>query len=427
MFEASPELRPGSNASRRWILGLGIAVVVCAAYVAGRNSRPAAVPDAGRRQVLYYVDPMHPAYRSDRPGKSPDCGMELVPVFADSGSIPPTSAGSVLLKPPQEQALHTEPAQMTSGTHRVHTVGRVTPDETLTYSVSAGIDGWLRRVFSDRTGTQVKRGEALAAFYSKDISAPQQAYIYALDSVERLRRSPSLPADSLALAMQQLATARDNLRFLGMGETQIDELGQTRKEIVDINLAAPADGRILERHVAVGQRFMKGDVLYRIANLQHVWVLADISAADVPLLGAVQEAQIRTEGLPPMSAKVAAVPPQFDEQGRTGRLRIEVNNSSGGLVPGMIVNVDFEVPAPAAITVNVDAVIDTGTAKRVFIATGGGQYEPRLVETGWHDGDRVEIRNGVKPGEKVVTGGAFLLDSESRIKSESQRRGGLAQ
>src|SRR5262249_8226110 len=161
-----------------------------------------------------------------------------------------------------------ETAEMAIRTHTVHTVGRVTPDEELTYSVSAGVDGWVRRVFSDRTGTAVKRGEALAAFFSKDISAPQQAYVYALDSFERWKQSPSPPAEPLAQATQQLAIARDNLRFLGMGEAQIDDLGQTRKEVFDVNLTAPADGRILERHVTVGQRFMRGELLYRIANLQ---------------------------------------------------------------------------------------------------------------------------------------------------------------
>jgi multidrug efflux pump subunit AcrA (membrane-fusion protein) len=123
------------------------------------------------------------------------------------------------------------------------------------------------------------------------------------------------------------------------------------------------------------------------------------------------------DGLPPIDAQVAPVPPQFDEQGRTGKLRLEVNNPRGRLVPGMIVAVQLDAPARSAITVHADALIDSGTSKRVFIALGGGQYELREVETGWQDGDRVEIRSGLKPGERVVTAGAFLLDSESRMKN----------
>jgi RND family efflux transporter MFP subunit len=372
--------------------------------------------------VLYYVDPMHPSYRSDRPGKAPDCGMDLQPVYAADRTARPAAVdrGGIHLTPDQEQVarLQTETVQVTTSGHELHSVGRVTPDEALTYRVSAGVDGWVRRVLSDRTGTSVKRGQALAAFFSKDISAPQQAYLYALDSYDRLKQMPSPPAESLALAVQQLTTTLDNLRFLGIGEAQIEKLRETRHEVVDVEVDAPADGQILDRHVAVGQRFMKGDLLYRIANLQRVWVLADMHPADAVLLGTVKKARIRMEGLPPMEADVATAPPQFDEQGRTGKLRIEVNNPRGSLTPGMIVNVDFDVPAHSAITVHADAVIDSGMVKRVFIAAGDGQYEVREVETGWQDGDRIEISNGLNAGERVVTTGAFLLDSESRIKSE---------
>jgi membrane fusion protein, copper/silver efflux system len=417
--------RPGGG-RRRWMFSLGIAGMLGAAYVGGRSSRPYTVREADVGQVLYYVDPMHPAYRSDRPGKAPDCGMDLVPVYAGSRSVQsqPMRPGNTRLTADQEQAvrLQTETVQTAPGTHGVHTAGRVTPDEALTYGVSAGVDGWVRRVFSDRTGTQVKRGEALAAFFSKDISAPQQAYVYALESYERLKQTPSPPADSRDLVTQQLATARDNLQFLGMGEAQIEELGRIRGEVFDINLTAPADGQIVERHVAVGQRFMKGELLYRIANLERVWVLADIYPGDAVLLGTFGRARVRMEGLPALQAKVATAPPQFDEQGRAGRLRLEVNNPHGSLVPGMIVNVDLDVPARPAITVDANAVIDSGTTKRVFVALGDGQYEPREVETGWQQGDRVEIRGGLKAGERVVTTGAFLLDSESRIKNPTDLR-----
>jgi membrane fusion protein, copper/silver efflux system len=428
MYETANPLGPRpavTTGRRRSSIALGVAALVLAGYVAGRGSRPSVVEatGAGGRPVLYYVDPMHPAYRSERPGKAPDCGMDLEPVYAGGGPEQPAamSAASLRLTPDQEQAvrLQTEAVQEAASTRRLHTVGRVAADEAQTYGVSAGVDGWVRRVFSDRTGTQVKRGEALAAFYSKDITAPQQAYVYALESYERLKLSPSPPADSLALATRQLATARDNLQFLGMGEPQIEELGRTRTEVVDVNLTAPADGQILDRHVAVGQRFMKGEVLYRIANLDRVWVLADVHSGDAPLLGAIAKARIRIEGLSPLEARVAAAPPQFNEQGRTGKLRLEVNNPRGSLIPGMIVNVELDAPARSSITVHADAVIDSGTKKRVFVALGGGRYDQREVETGWQEGDRVEIRSGLKAAERVVTAGAFLLDSESRMKDHA--------
>ena len=423
------ERRLGARtAHRRWIFGVAIAAVTCAAYFAWPGSRVSAVPGtvAGVRRVLYYVDPMHPAYHSNSPGKAPDCGMDLMAVYGTDDHVESAAMGlaNLQLTPDQERAarLQTETVRTASAAPGRHTVGRVAPDEALTYRVSAGVDGWVRRVFSDQTGTRVKSGDALAAFFSKDISPPQQAYVYALESYELLKQAPSPPANQLSLATQQLTVARDNLEFLGMGKAQIEQLSRTRREVFDVNLTAPADGQILERHVAVGQRFMKGELLYRISNLDRVWVLADVYSGDAALLGSITKARISIEGLPPLEAEVSTAVPQFSELGRTGTLRLEVKNLRASLVPGMIVNVDLDVAARSAITVHADAVIDSGTEKRVFLALGDGLYEMRQVETGWQEGDRVEIRSGLKAGDRVVTAGAFLLDSESRMKSPTADR-----
>jgi Cu(I)/Ag(I) efflux system membrane fusion protein len=412
----------GSNTRRQVWAGLAVVAALCAAFITGRASRPSQVEGGkpGVRRVLYYVDPMHPAYRSERPGKAPDCGMDLAPVYED-GQLANSAAmnpGSVRLTSDQEELIHlqTETLRPASGARQVQTVGRVVPDETMTFRVSAGADGWVRRVFSDKTGTQVKKGEELAAFYSKEVSSPQQAYVFAQESYERLKKAAPATPDQLALATQQLAVARDNLQFIGMGEAQIEELGRTRHEIFDVNLTAPADGQILDRNVAVGQRFMKGEVLYHIANLSRVWVLADFYARDAALIGSIKRAQVILEGLPPMEARIAQAPLQFDAEGRTGKLRLEVNNEGRRLVPGLIVNVSFSVAAGSTMTLSADAVLDSGAKQRVFVALGNGRYELRDVETGWRDGGRVEIRSGLKEGEKVVTTGAFLLDSESRLK-----------
>jgi RND family efflux transporter MFP subunit len=404
-----------------------LALTFCAALGVGCHSHHDAPRETGEQsRVLYYVDPMHPAYRSNKPGKAPDCGMELTPVYAQDnhGNNFVAAANQTLhLTPGQEQAirLETETVSVSSTPDVLHTVGRVAPDEASTYRVSAGADGWVRQVFSDRTGMRVNKGEPLAAFYSKDISAPQQAYLYALESWERLKQSNSPPGDSLPAAAQQLATARDNLAFLGMDKSQLEQLGRTRRELSDVNLTAPANGYVLERHVSVGQRFAKGDLLYRIADLQHVWIMADVYSGDAPLLGSVTRAHVRVEGMAPLEAHIANALPEFDPLGRVGVLRIEVKNPTGAmaplLVPGMLVNVDLDRSERSAMTVHSDAVIDSGSEKRVFVVLGNGEYELRPVETGLEQGDRVEIRSGLAPGDRVVTSGAFLLDSESRMRT----------
>jgi membrane fusion protein, copper/silver efflux system len=416
----------GSRARRRALAGLAAAAALCTAFFMGRASRSSQAEGAkpGIRRILYYVDPMHPAYRAELPGTAPDCGMDLVPVYEDgqSANASAMNPGSVRLTRDQEQLIHLETETLRPAVvPPVQTVGRVVPDETMTFRVSAGADGWVRRVFSDKTGAQVKKGQELAAFYSRDVSSPQQAYVYALESYERSKKSASATVDQLELATHQLAVARDNLQFIGMGEAQIEEIGRTHREIFDVNLTASGDGQILERNVAVGQRFMKGEVLYHIANLTRVWVLADVYAKDAALIRYLRRAQVTIEGLPPIEASVAQAPLQIDGDGRTWRLRLEVNNDGHRLVPGMIVNVALTVATVSPLTLSVDAVLDSGAKKRVFVATADGRYELREVETGWQDGDRVEIKSGLKEGEEVVTAGAFLLDSESRLKNPELR------
>src|SRR5262249_26495669 len=153
------------------------------------------------------------------------------------------------------------------------------------------------------------------------------------------------------------------------------------------------------RSVAVGQRFMRGNVLYRIANLLRVWVLADIASTDELLAQSVTRAQVRVQGLAPFTATAITILPQSAPEGRTAKLRLRVDNKDRKLVPGMIVDVSLEIPIASAMTLSVDAVLDSGTKRRVFVALGSGRYELREVETGWQYEDRIEIVRGIAEGE----------------------------
>jgi RND family efflux transporter MFP subunit len=408
---------------KRTAAGAALAAIACGALSAGWALRPSPRPDPNERPVLYYVDPMHPAYRSAKPGRAPDCGMDLEPVYASRPAPAPMTPGSVHLSREQEDLirLETETIHVRSGVHRLQTAGRVVPVEALTYDVSAGVDGWIRNTWNDETGSYVMKDQNLASFYSRDISAPQQAYLYALESYDKvLSRSPP-NADQLALARQQLANARGSLQFVGMQSGQIDELGRLRHESPEVLLRSPCTGQIVERKVAVGQRFMRGDVLYRIANLSRVWVLADITSNDELLAQSVTRAQVRLEGLAPLAATPITILPRSASEGRTAKLRLLLGNKDRKLVPGMIVDVSLEIPVASAMTLSVGAVLDSGTKKRVFVALGSGRYELRDVETGWQYEDRIEIIRGLAEGERVVTAGAFLLDSESRMKTSAER------
>jgi RND family efflux transporter MFP subunit len=184
-----------------------------------------------------------------------------------------------------------------------------------------------------------------------------------------------------------------------------------------IQIVAPADGLVLARNIWPGQRFERGAEWYRIADLRHAWILADVFEQEAPHLRPGTPATVSLPGQSTgIGARVASVLPQFDGTTRTLKVRLEADNPHYVLRPDMFVDVDLKITVPSSITVPADAVLDSGVATTVFVERGNGTFEQRAVETGWRLGDRVEIVKGLEHGERIVTAGTFLLDSESRMR-----------
>jgi Cu(I)/Ag(I) efflux system membrane fusion protein len=192
---------------------------------------------------------------------------------------------------------------------------------------------------------------------------------------------------------------------------------RTREMPEAIQIVAPADGLVLARNIWPGQRFERGAEWYRIADLRHAWILADVFEQEAPHLRPGTQATVSLPGQSTgIGARVASVLPQFDGTTRTLKVRLEADNPHYGLRPDMFVDVDLKITVPSSITVPADAVLDSGVATTVFVERGNGQFEQRPVETGWRLGDRIEIVKGLEHGERVVAAGTFLLDSESRMR-----------
>jgi RND family efflux transporter MFP subunit len=259
----------------------------------------------------------------------------------------------------------------------------------------------------------VNKGQALASYYSRDIASPQQAYLYAVDSFKRLHTSAT--SDQRELAAKQMRQARDYLEFLGMTDHQIAELEGSRQEGREITLGSPAAGLILERKVSEGSRFAKGEVLWKIADIESVWVTADLFPE---VLASISGARTAAVILPDGSEEKATVDsslPRYQEEDRVAKLRLAISNTSHKLLPGMIVTVRVRKPSVRGLTIPEEAVIENGIRPRVFVRSRDGSLEPRAVTTGWRNAGRLQILSGLKSGEQVVVSGAFLIDSESRM------------
>jgi Cu(I)/Ag(I) efflux system membrane fusion protein len=401
-------------------------------FLAGRllsAAPPASQPAA--RKILYWHDPMHPAYRSDQPGIAPDCGMQLEPVYADGGPPggpggAPRPTGAVTIGPElrQLQGITVGTVQRSASLHRLRLLGRVAPDERRVYSVNAAMEGSIRALSPVTAGSFVRRDQWLGAFFSADIRTPLQAYITALDVVGQdplARRSLGTQVAAGSTPGLNARFAVERLRGLGMSPRQIERIAATRQLPLTVDILAPADGLVLARGVTAGQKFDKGAEWFRIANLDRVWVLADLAEADAGLARPGARARITVPGHPgTLAATVSDVPPRFDASSRTLKLRLELDNPGALLRPDMFVDVDLEIARPAAVVIPADALVDAGVRRTVFVERGEGLYEPRDVELGWRHGDRVEVVRGLEAGERIVFSGTFLVDSESRIRAAAE-------
>jgi membrane fusion protein, copper/silver efflux system len=312
-----------------------------------------------------------------------------------------------------------------TGTRLLRTTGRVAPDENRTYPIVAAVSGWVRNVENVTTGDVVNKDQVLASFLAPEVEfrSAQQAYFTGLEAFYRMAvtQPPPLSQSHTSVRGEVIDRMADELRTLGVSNAQLREMGNRRELVQDIRVESPVDGVVLKRSVAPGLRFDRGFEFYRIADLNRVWILADVYRHQLPFIRRGASARITTPGESrAVSATVSPSEPIFDEATLTLKVRLEASNPQRALKPGMFVDVEFPVDFPATLVVPADAIVDSGLRKTVFVDRGNGSFEPRLVETGWRVGDDVEVTKGLMPGERIVISGTFFVDSESRMKAATR-------
>lgn len=410
-----------------------IVLLMLVSYLAGRQHKArAAQATAGARRVLYWVDPMHPDYKSDHSGIAPDCGMQLEPVYAEPTTDEVTLAqqpapGTVGIDVEKQQlfGIRVATVQRTAGNEKLRVLGRVVPEDTRVYRITAGSDGYIRETYNDSVGELVKKDQKLANSYGPEYLAVASGFLAAEAGVPGPRNDAyhTEPRAGAVYAQgySSLQGYTDRLRNLGMSAAQIKEMANDHHLPQDIDIVSPVEGFVLARNVSAGQHFDRSMEFYRIADLRQVWILADIFGSEVRNFrpGTTARVMLRDQGRT-FTARVTNVLPEVDPATRTLKLRLEADNPGYTLRPDMFVDVELPIAARAGLTVPADAVIDSGREQRVFVERSNGVFEPRQVQTGWRSADRVEIVHGLAEGERVVAAGTFLVDSESRLKSAIQ-------
>jgi Cu(I)/Ag(I) efflux system membrane fusion protein len=422
---------------KKVLSAVAIALLMILSYVAGwrHTVRHETATSGSAHRVLYWVDPMHPDYKSDHPGIAPDCGMQLEPVYAEDANNSLRSTPVAQLAPGDVNidgatqgllGIRVATVEKSGAPHAIRVVGRVVPEDARVYRINSGTDGFIRATYNDSVGELVKKDQKLATSYTGETLAVASGFLAATAGVPGAvgkdgSRTVPFPGALHKQGVSSLEGYTDRLRNLGVSDVQIKQMADSRQLPESVDIVAPADGFILARNITPGQHFDRSMEFYRIADLSQVWILADIFGSEAQSFhpGAIARVTLSGQGKT-LTARVSDVLPEVDPVTRTLKLRLVADNPHFALRPDMYVDVELPVAMPAGLTVPQDAVLDSGHEQRVFVESSSGVFEPRPVQTGWRSGDRVEIVRGLAEGERVVAAGTFLVDSESRLKSVAQ-------
>lgn len=370
----------------------------------------------GEHQAQTFYCPMHPSYRSDHPGDCPVCNMKLVPLEEDlgvGGLGGVEGRGTVTLRPEQRQLIgvRTEEAARKPVRKTIRAAGRVEVDERRLAAVNLKVGGWIEELFVRSVGQTVRKGDPLFSLWSPELYEAQQSY--ALLHRARTARS-AVPEED-----ESVRAARERLSLWDLTEEQIEWLEAGNDPERRTTIHSRVAGVVMRRDVVEGTYVEPGRDLLQLADLASLWILADVYEHELAELRPGLPAEVEIFSLPGerFEGAIAFLYPTLDEMTRTQRVRLEVPNEDGRLKPGMFGSVSLPVDLGEQIVIADSAVLDTGTRQLVFVEKDEGRFEPREVDLGERGEGWVVVRDGLEPGERVVTSGTFLIDSESRLRA----------
>jgi Cu(I)/Ag(I) efflux system membrane fusion protein len=411
----------------RWglVLGMGLA----AAFSIAQAARARAPHDAVAKAAALYQCPMHPAIIRDHPGECPICGMTLVLMAKEQAGAKAPAAGPTVpglaaidLSAERVQLIGMRTAKVERAPlgAALRTIGVITPDERGLAQISVRFSGWVQKLAVQETGRRVARGEVLATVFSPEVLSAEQEFLTARGWNEK--GGPGEPHGAAGGDASLADAARRRLELLGVSPPEIDALAARQKVDEGVPIRSPVAGTVTARNVVAGGAVQPGVPLFEVADLSRVWLVAEVFEHDASRLRVGQKATLELSAYPGerFAGRVQFIFPTVDARTRTFRVRLEFPNGKGPggvkLRPGMTGEVSLALPQADGLVIPAEALVDTGEHRYVFVARGGGRFEPRPVRVGARDGERVQIADGLAEGDVVVTTGNFLLDSESRLR-----------
>lgn len=384
----------------------------------------AAIGNQTSQKPVFYQNPMNPDITSPMPAKD-NMGMDYIPVYAEGKPlIDMAVAGMVKIDPVtvQNMGVRTTIATNTSLSHDIRALGRVTYDEEHITRLHPKTEGWIEKLFIDKTGTTVKKGTMLLSVYSPQLVTSAQEYLIALKSLKTLENSPF---EDISFGAKQMAkSARERLQFLDVPEHQIKDLEQTGIIKKNIHIHSPFNGVVINIGAREGQHVSPQTELYMLADLSKVWVFADVFESDLPWVNIGDTVEMTLTGIPGkiFRGSLSYIYPYAEAKTRTIKVRLVFDNEDLLLKPDMFANVTINTKLQRnAITIPSEAIIRSGERNEVFVVREQGKFEPRTVKVGLSSEGLTQIIAGIDVGDEVVTSSQFLIDSESKLRESTAK------
>lgn len=370
-----------------------------------------------------YTCGMHPMIVVDEPGICPICQMDLTPLKAGTGSgrenrqvieIDPITS--------QKMGIRTALVERRNLVRSIHTVGLVAYEEPTQHAINSKVSGWVEKLFINKTGQSVSKGEALLEIYSPDLVTAQEELLLALDNSRAMNES-GFP-EAAQGAEQLLEAARKRLELWDISPGQVKVLEKSRKVLKSLTLNAPAAGIVSRKQVREGEYVKVGAELLEISDISKLWVYADIYEYETPWVAEGQRAEISFPfSIEPIVGRIDTIYPFLEARTRTIKARIDIDNPGYQLKPDMYADVQiFVEPEEQILCIPAEAVLYTGKKETVFVVLDEGRFEPRQIRVGLQDDEGfVAVLSGLREGEAVVTSAQFMLDSESKLREALEK------
>ena len=409
----------------RWALLVAVTAVASASVY--RFWGPA--PEHAAASHARFYCPMHPQITSQAPGECPICHMTLEPIpdergdhgghshdastvseRADAGALAHLVEVTLTLDRQQLGGVVSEPVRAGSSLRSLRVPGVIEVPEGARSEVRVRAPGFLERVAVRESGVTVAVGQPLAWIYAPQLYQTQQELLNAA-------RWSGQPGGAHASDVR--GASRQALELLGMAPQDVDSMIAAGVPTRAVPIRAPAAATVMRVSAVPGLYTTPETALYELADLRRVWIIANVWERDMSAVRRGAVARFITGAGAEVSARVLLVETAVSTESRAARVRLEAANPSMTLRPGTYGEVLFDPSSAGAARLEVprDAVIDTGLERYVFVQTSEGSFSPRLVRTGALTGDRWEVLGGLREGERVVSRGTFMVDSESRLRA----------